>query len=174
MASFDVCYNWMLDQEDPRREYKIVPDAPQGAHAISGVNSAAFPDEYAAIASVEQSQRADLIKKFYLNHFWNKWLAQINSDEVCKRVFDFSVNAGSHAAVKCLQEAVNILAQETGMTEIKEDGCWGQNTVKSANTCGVSLISAFQQTRVAHYEAIVDAKPELAHYLPQWMARALK
>ena len=38
MASFNVCYNWMMDSEDPAREYEIVPDC--GGYAISGINSA--------------------------------------------------------------------------------------------------------------------------------------
>ena len=45
MSIWTTAYNWMLDNEDAEREYKVVPDAPPGAFAISGINSAAFPPD---------------------------------------------------------------------------------------------------------------------------------
>ena len=57
MSNWTTAYNWMLDNEDAEREYKVVPDAPPGAFAISGINSAAFPDEFDAIAKLMISER---------------------------------------------------------------------------------------------------------------------
>jgi lysozyme family protein len=172
MANWDVCFSWMLDNEDATRAYKVVPDAPPGAHAIAGVNSGAWPAEYAAIAALPQDQRGPLVEAFYQERFWNKWYTQLTSDEVAKRVLDASVNMGSVAAVRCLQEACN---EEGGFDPpLAEDGKWGQHTIAAVNSSGAWLISAFRQARVARYKAIVAANPALAHYLPQWIARAEK
>src|ERR1035437_4969108 len=104
MAKWNTAFNWLMDNEDRNREYKIVPDAPPGAHAISGINSAAFPGEYEALAAIAQGERALAVEQFYEAHFWNKWYAQLVSDGVGKRVFDCALNCGAGTAVRLLQQ----------------------------------------------------------------------
>jgi lysozyme family protein len=110
MADWDTAYNWMMDNEDSTRACAQVPDSPPGAFAISGINSASYPAEFAAIAAAPQAEREPLVQQFYENKFWNQWYAQVISDDVGKRVFDFAVNGGSVASVRCLQQAVNAVA----------------------------------------------------------------
>jgi lysozyme family protein len=185
MALFDVSFRWAMQNEDPLMQYKTEPDAPPGAFAISGINSAKWPEEYAFIESLAQDQRAVAVKAFYFKNFWctprgTSWFDQIASDEVSKRVFDFAVNAGSVAAVRCLQEACNSLKRTdpSGLpTEfhLHVDGELGQDTVGTANdTDSATLVAAFQQARVAYYKAIVAANPADAVYLAAWTARALR
>jgi lysozyme family protein len=183
MSSFDVCYNWMMDNEDAARAYAQVPDAPPGAFAISGINSAAWPEDYAAIAARVQPLRGFWVELFYRTHFWEyapikSWYAQLTSDEVAKRVFDASVNMGSVAAVRCLQQAISTIEDRAPGNEdfnLSIDGVWGQITVREANDTGPGeLVSEFQQARVAHYQAIAAAKPADAVYLAAWTARALR
>ena len=182
MASFDVAYNWMLSNEDAADLHAIVPDkCPKGCtllhcFAISGINSGAWPSEYAVIANTPQADRGPLVEAFYQAHFWSDWFDDLTSDEVAKRVFDASVNMGSVAAVRCLQQAVNDLRQLAfAANKIAEDGGWGSLTLDAANGCDqTALVGAFQTARVARYKAIAAAKPALAHYLPQWTARAEK
>jgi lysozyme family protein len=168
--------------EDPRRTCAQIPDAPEqldpvsgeriGAFAISGVNSAAWPAEFAAIAALPQNQREPPVQQFYQNHFWNQWFAQLDSDDVCKRAFDFAVNAGGPKAVRCLQQAVNSLAAP-GAALLTVDGGWGPKTLAAANAVDpAALTSAFQAQRVADYQAMAAANPSLAQYLPAWIARA--
>lgn len=184
MADWNTAYNFMMDNEDGPRACAQIPDAPEqhdpvtgeriGAFAISGVNSAAWPAEFAAIAALPQDQREPLVQQFYQDHVWNQWFAQIVSDDVCKRVFDFAVNAGGAKAVRCLQQAVNSLAAP-GATLLTVDGGWGPMTLAAANAADpVALTSAFQTQRVADYQAIAAANPSLAKYLPAWTARAQK
>ena len=183
MSSFDVAFQFLMDNEDAARAYAEVPDAPPGAHAISGINSAKWPFEYKIIANIPQGNpdRATLVEAFYRQYFWENtpnggsWYAQLTSDEVAKRVFDAAVNAGSVAAVKCLQEAVNFDCEYhmCPHAQILVDGCWGPVTVEAANNCDpVDLVSAFQQARIAHYKALVAANPADAVYLAAWAARA--
>jgi lysozyme family protein len=174
MADWNTAYNWMMDNEDAPRACAQVSDAPPGAFAISGINSASWPAEFAAIAAIPQQQREPLVQQFYQNHYWNTWFAQVGSDEVCKRVFDFAVNGGNGTSVRCLQQAANSLLA-AGVAPIAEDGGWGPMTLAAVNAADpVALQAAFQAERVAHYQAIVAADPSKAVYLTAWTARANK
>ena len=156
MADFFIAYNWMMDNEDEARACAIVPDAPPGAHAISGINSAAYPSEYATIAAILQNQRQMSVQQFYQDHFWNQWYARLNYDDVAKRVFDAAVNMGPGTAVKLLQQACGSAV----------DGAWGPITVSVANSfASPVLVVAFQKTRLGHYQDIVANNPSLARYL---------
>lgn len=175
MASFDVAYRFMLANEDKTPPvYANVPDV--GGSAIAGVNSKDWPVQFQKIANLPADQRGPLVEQFYQMHFWSDWFDDLTSDEVAKRVFDASVNMGSVAAVRCLQQAVNDLRQLAfAANKIAEDGGWGSLTLDAANGCDqTALVGAFQTARVARYKAIAAAKPALAHYLPQWIARAEK
>jgi lysozyme family protein len=171
MADFQIAYEWMMNFEDRAREYAVVPDP--GGSAISGINSAAWPEQYQIITNIPQSNpdRGTLVEAFYRQYIWNEWLAALDSDEVAKRVFDASVNMGSGTAVRLLQGAVNETFPGGGL--IAEDGEFGTATVAGVNACGSdALVYDFQQARVAHYQAIVAANPADAKYLPAWTARA--
>lgn len=162
MADFFTSYNWMMDNEDRGRVCAVVPDTPKGTKAISGINSGAYPTQYAAVAALPQNQRESAVQSFYQTEFWNQWYAQLLSDDLAKRVFDAAVNMGPGTAVKLLQQAIN----EIVTTPIVVDGGWGPNTVASANSCvPIALIGRLQQARLAHYQAIVDRNPADAQYL---------
>jgi lysozyme family protein len=172
MADFLPAYNFTMDNEDAGREYKIVPDV--GGSAISGINSHSFPGEYAAIAAIAQHERGLAVEQFYERHFWNQWLAQLDSQDLANRVFDAAVNMGPGTAVKLLQRACNALVGSTAYA-IAEDGNWGPQTVKQVNLSDESpLVNAFKNRRIGYYQAIVAADPSKAKYLPQWLARASK
>jgi lysozyme family protein len=184
MASFKTAYSWLLSNEDAADMHATVTDrCPEGCtldhcFAISGINSGAFPLQYTAIANMPQADRGPLVKTFYLAHFWcilngSSWYAQLTSDEVAKRVFDFAVNAGSEASVRCLQQAVNWCG-DPGLPRLICDGKWGPNTVEQVNACGPALVGSFQQSRVAYYDALIAKNPALAIYKDAWTARALK
>lgn len=165
MADFKTAFAWMMDNEDPHGLCAIIPDAPPGAHAISGINSAAFPSDFAAIAAIDQLNRAPSIQRFYQLHFWNRWFDQLDSDEVAKRVFDAAVNMGARTAVKLLQGAIG--------GSLPVDGTWGPNTVAAANSMASdALVIAFKAERVQHYADIVEANPGYEKYLREWTERA--
>ena len=177
MANWIAAYNWMMDFEDAPRACKQVPDAcPSGVtgpcSAISGINSAVWPAEFAAILALSHADREASVQQFYQDHFWNKWLAALDSDELCKRVLDFAVNGGSGASVRCLQEAVNAIS---GTAPIAEDGSWGPATVGAANVADpIALVASFKARRVAYYQTILNQNPAKTEYLTAWKARAEK
>ncbi|HUA93226.1 MAG TPA: putative peptidoglycan-binding domain-containing protein [Terracidiphilus sp.] len=173
MANFDIAFQWAMTAEDPRMACTVAPDAtPAGCtgpcYAISGINSGLWPADFASISSLPQGSRPGAVQAFYKAHYWNDWFAQLGSDDLAKRVFDFSVNAGSGAAVKTLQQAVNSLGGN-----LATDGGWGPRTLTAANAADqAALVQAFIAARVAHYRAIAAANPADAQYLKGWLARA--
>jgi lysozyme family protein len=169
MASFNTAFFWTMVFEDPKLQYAQVEDSPNqydkngnriGAFAISGINSAAFPTQFAKIAAVPQSQRGPSVQAFYQSNFWNSYYTQLN-DDIAKRVFDEGINAGEVTAVKIFQKAINSL----GGT-LKVDGGMGPVAVAAANALDISrLVSAFQNFRLAHYQDIVAKNPNDAKFL---------
>jgi lysozyme family protein len=173
MADFNIAFPWTMQFEDPRMDCAQVPDAapagvPGPCYAISGINSGAWPDDFATIAALAQDSRSPAVQAFYQAHFWNTWFDQLNTDDVAKRVFDFGVNAGSGTSVKTLQRAVNSLGGN-----LTVDGRWGPNTLAASNAADpVALQQAFIAARVAYYQAIVARNPANAIYLKGWLTRA--
>jgi lysozyme family protein len=169
MADFDVDYKFLMSHEDPTQAHKITPDAPPGAYVISGINSAAFPSQFAAIAAIPQDQRGSAVENFYQTEFFNKWEAQL-SDPVEERILDAMVNEGPVTGVKDLQNAINSVS---GAGTVAVDGQWGPATVAAANACAQdALVAAIRATRKARYIAIVAAHPEDSKYEAGWLARA--
>ena len=170
MASFEIAYEWMMNREDARRAYARVSDSPPGAFAISGINSAAFPSDFAAIEAIPQAQRGPSIKRFYQLRFWNTWFSQLLSDDLAKRVFDAAVNMGAGTAIRLLQTAANALGGA-----LTVDGGWGTLTLTAANSANpAALIAAFIEARENYYRAIVQNNPADKKYLEEWLARAGK
>ena len=170
LAVFLTAFNWAMDSEDSTRSYAIVPDV--GGDAISGINSAVFPSPFAIIAAIPQAQRGPAVATFYESTFWNRWFAQLVSDDVAKRVFDSAVNQGPGTAVRILQTALNTTHSADTPSSLDVDGAWGPLTVSAANYCGDALVPYFQQVRIAAYKAIVAANPSDQQYLAGWIARA--
>ena len=169
MADFQIAFDWMMDNEDAGRKYATVPDT--GGQAISGINSAAYPQDFARINAIQQGLRGQAVAAFYQQNFWNPFYEQIESDEVAKRVFDAAVNMGPGTACKLIQEAAGAVP----------DGAWGPNTVAAINRCDqVALVNAFKQDRLNHYQAIVAKNPANAVYLGTadkpgpWWVRSMK
>ena len=164
MADFNICFPFVLPNEDfdPPR-YAIVPDPIHGtdenAEALSGINSHWFPKEFASIAALPQNQRGPAVATFYEANFWNRWLAQLNSNRIAAMTLDASINQGAGWAVKFLQGASNAVV----------DGAWGPNTVARANATDLDqLVAGFIALRQSRYRQI--GGPSLAN----WLARAAK
>ena len=171
---FDQDYAWMEQNEDSAQQHKVVPDScPSGCagpcYAVSGINSGAFPAEFAAIAALPQGDRGPAIKRFYHDHFYNQWLAQLDSVDVQERIFDTAVNSGMSTAVKIAQTAVNSFSATTNQLVV--DGGWGPKTIAAINAVDPkTFVAAFCAARVAHLQKYDAASP----YLAQLIARAEK
>ncbi len=69
MAQFSPAFDFLMVSEDPEKYCEEVPDAPVGARAISGVNSAAWPLDFDKIAALPQSERLPAVQAFYETNF---------------------------------------------------------------------------------------------------------
>ena len=180
-ADFLTCYGWMIVNENGVPAFGVNPDVcPQGCSgpcfAIAGINSGEFPAEYAAILAIPQVQRGPAVQSFYETNFWNRWYAQLATNDVAKRVFDQAVNGGGGTAVRLLQVAINSL-QPPLADVIAVDGAWGPATVAAANSCDqMSLVKSFIAVRCAHYRSIYAANPGkfTEAELDSWLERAEK
>ena len=162
-----------MDNEDAQRRFHTAAD--NKGLVIGGVNSLAYPEEFAKIAIESPGNRAPLVEDFYRREFWNQWYAQLNSDEVAKRVFDMAVNAGPGTAVRLLQRAIDSQPDVEIVAPVQEDGSWGPKTVATANKCAeADLVEEFKTARITYYRAIVAKNPANQKYLAGWLARASK
>jgi hypothetical protein len=187
MADWETDFEFLMKDEDRAQAHAIVQDAPNiyktnasgnqvrvGAYALSGINSAAYPEDFATIAALPQAERGPAVDAFYKKNFFNKWEAQL-SDPVEERILSHMVNRGPVAGVKVLQTAVDNLGGG-----IAVDGAWGPATVAAANACDQdALVEAVRSARLADYEALVARNPADAIYLGTeanpgpWRLRAL-
>lgn len=149
MSSFDSAFDFLMSNEDSERECAVVPDAPEGCFAISGINSHYWPEDFARISGLAQAERGPAVKQFYLANFWNTWLGQIADNDLCARVFDSRVNQGAGISTRLLQQSVN----ELGGVRIAEDGLWGPATLEAVNNQNPhTLLNMFRANRAAYYK----------------------
>lgn len=169
MSQFSPAFDFLMDSEDSRRQYAIVPDI--GGNAISGINSASFPEDYADIASIPQDSRGPAVSDFYQRCFWSPLNAGgLDSQDLANRVLDQAVNGGLNTGAVMLQRAANACG-----CRLAEDGHIGIMTLEEVNALDSErIIAAYREARCSHYRAIVAAKPEDQKYLAQWLARAQK
>ena len=187
MATFEYCFAFVLSNEDyTPPQYEDEPDAPgswaeingirtwNGARAISGINSHAWPAQYAKVLAVQQDQRGPAVASFYQENFWSQWLAALTSNPVAAVTMDAEVNEGEGIGARLLQQAVND-SNATGGHVINEDGQIGPATVNAANACDATvLLAAFVSARQERYRALADSNPADQAYLSNWLARASK
>jgi hypothetical protein len=178
MADPATCIAFVLQNEDRPLLHAIVPDLPGawgmvagvktwlGAHAVSGINSTAFPLQYAAIAAIPQAARGPAVENFYQTEEWSTWYAELPDDnQAAMRILDMAVNSGEGHAWRTAQAAVNAISP----AQIAEDGHPGPATVTAINVCNQNaFVAAFRAAHVEHLEEFDADNPAL----PQLIARA--
>ena len=178
MADFPTCYAFVLPNEDftPPR-FEAIPDptpTDPTAGAISGINSAAFPAQFARIAAIlPPAARAAAVESFYESTYWNGWIRQLQN-AIAMRVMDAEVNHGAGVGVRLLQRACNALEAAPGAMLVV-DGLWGPFTVEDTNAANlVRLVQMFRVARVSFLREAALTDPIVAKDLPQLIARANK
>ena len=160
MAEFQPAHEFTLDDEDPHRLWKTVPDlCPEGVggpcHAISGINSGAWPEEFAAIDAIPQADRATYIFDFYESRFWTPMgLAQIDSQDIANRVHNQGVWGGPVTAIKLLQRAINTVPGLPAPI-LDEDGHLGPLSLSAVNSGAVAdILKAYRAERETHLRTL--------------------
>lgn len=168
MSQFQPALSYTLNWEDPKREYRSVPD--KGGFAVAGINSVKWPNDFKRIIEVSLNQRSQLVYDFYQKNFWNLMkIGGLLSQSLANRVFDMGVNASAMTSIRLLQRAIKIYGKN-----IVDDGIFGPITMEAANSIDSErLLAAFRTQRFHYYKEIVDEHPEDSIYLDGWEKRAL-
>ncbi len=168
MSQYQPALSYVLNWEDPKREYLSTPDV--GGYAIAGINSHSWPSDYAKISEAPQSARSQLVYDFYQKNFWNPMkIGGLLSQDVANRVLDQGVNGGSEGSIRLLQKAIIACGVTAG-----EDGVFGPQTMEAANSLDPDrLLSSFRNQRLSFYKKVVDNNEHDAQYFDGWEKRAL-
>jgi len=103
--------------------------------------------------------------QLYHRYFWEPHrYDRINHQLIANKVFDFSVNAGSHASHTALQWAL----RATGQPEVIVDGILGEHTIHAVNTTDYPVLLAALRSEIAsHYRLLKQP-----HFEKGWLKRA--
>lgn len=113
------------------------------------------------IAALTRNHAVEL----YRHYFWEPHrYERIRNQQIATKVFDFSVNVGSHASHSCLQWAL----RATGQKEINIDGILGEYTINAANDSDFRVLLAALRSEIASYYRSLK-KP---HFEAGWLKRA--
>lgn len=168
MSQFLPALQFTLNWEDPHRSYESVPD--NRGFVIAGVNSKAWPENYAQIKAASQADRPKLVYNFYMNNFWDPIkIGGLTLQDLANRVFDEGVNANPEVSIKLLQESINLLKGD-----LTVDGLLGPLTLEAANDIDSdSIVAAFRTQRLEYYRKIIVTYPQFEIYFDNWEKRAL-
>lgn len=109
-------------------------------------------------------------KKIYLNEFWlpNKY-GKIDSQKVANKVFDLSVNCGSHMANQFIQKSVNLLNYSDPLIV---DGNIGPASIAAINLCHPEALHAcIKYNAIGYYIAIIEKNKNLSAFKKGWFNR---
>jgi lysozyme family protein len=108
------------------------------------------------------------VQDFYRKNYWAvNQLDKMDSQWLAENVFDASVNCGTYAGAKFLQQAVNRLG---GILSV--DGRIGPITINAANTNNeVALVNAYIDIRLDYHRAIVTRNSKQKVFLLGWEKR---
>lgn len=157
----------MQDEDDPQEPGKVTPE-PKGAQARLGVNSIAHgndvpPTFYTTLSYAAAYEVAfNLFKKYY----WNALRGdEIENYAVANKLANLAYNMGCKPVIKFVQETLNLPA----------DGVFGLHTLNAVNMHDPdTLVKSVVELACDHYRELATEHPELARYLPNWLARANK
>ena len=101
----------------------------------------------------------------YRQYFWEPYrYERIQHQSVATKVFDFSVNAGSHTAHKHLQWALHA----TGEKDTLIDGLLGDKTIQAVNAAEPRVLLASYRSEIAGYYRLLKQP----HFEAGWLKRA--
>jgi len=99
---------------------------------------------------------------YYLEHYWKALYSEINSQSLANKIFDMGVLFGVGTAIRNLQIALDIEADEI----------FGPNTLAAVNSANpMLLLGTFQAELRAHATAVANGNPNDAPDLPDWIRR---
>lgn len=118
------------------------------------------------------------VREFYLQEFWNPLrLAPIPSQAVADEMFDTGVNMGQGVAVKCLQQALNLMnGNGKYWPELAVDGRIGPGTLGVLEKCckrgwDCELVTWMNVLQGARFVEIMRQDPTQEDFARGWSRR---
>jgi lysozyme family protein len=110
-------------------------------------------------------------KAIYKAQYWAPSMDAIESTATAMKILDFRVNFGQGGGTILAQQAAN---QFEGVN-IAEDGGLGPATVAAINSIDpAAYMDALVEIGADKYNAIAEADPEKAGFLPGWLKRVVQ
>lgn len=119
---------------------------------------------------IQDSELEQLVIEIYDSKYYQPIKAdKIDSDMIRVHLYDMGVNAGTGAAVKLLQKAIN---KVYGVT-IATDGAIGNITLTYTNNNAKlnKLVNEFINQRKIYYQDLANRKPTNQKFLKGWLNR---
>lgn len=159
MADFQIAFESTLRREDSELSGVITYDT--GGVTRLGVSQKAHPEVFPEMEECSLARALEIAAQIY-RQYW--FCDEVNSQLVACKLFDLSVNMGTHQAIK--------LAQQSCGASV--DGVWGPETLKAINNQDPMLmLNALKYHACQFYEALAHSDPEKYNaYLKGWENRA--
>jgi lysozyme family protein len=120
----------------------------------------------------------DLVKKFYLEFYWNPLQLSLNPvNIVAQELFDSAVHQGTTTATIQLQRSLNVLNKNSKLwSDLKVDGQYGAKTHEAVIAClnevPVSLLlTPVRALRVSRMIELIERNENLERFSAGWFAR---
>jgi lysozyme family protein len=110
------------------------------------------------------------VEVVYRRCFWDRLRCGELPPPLDAALFDQAVNGGAVAAVRLLQQAINLALHHP---DLVVDGRIGTATIRAASKADAQIVAThFRWAAEARYRAIVRANPSQAIFLNGWVNRA--
>lgn len=153
----------------------------RGGETYNGISRKNFPDwegweiidniknQAANLAEIKEKLKGhsglkQKVNAFYKEHFWDKMkLDEVTSDVVAQNIYLFGVVAGISRSIKTTQQIVGA----------DVDGKLGAKSIELINKMDANEFKvAFDKAEIAHFNTIVQKRPEQERFLKGWVNRA--
>lgn len=168
MANFDPAY-----QKTALFEGAGLTNDPadRGGQTFAGISRKFHPEwpGWSAVDKGDLEAAKALLKPFYKTEYWDRlMLGQILNQALAEELFDTAVNCGKSKAVKILQEALDLLRQQTSV-----DGVMGYKTLAAVNDYKYprSLLKVMNGLQFEHYRTLCAKDPSQLRFFRGWMER---
>ncbi len=149
MASFDEAFGFVVGNEGG---YVNNPNDP-GGETKWGISKRAYPNLDIKNLTIEQA------KEIYKRDYWKRDWDSISSQAVANKIFDISVNLGTHALQSILQRSFR-------RAIVTAEDINSQDPQKT--------LDELRAQQAYHYAEMALKNPRLDAFLLGWMRRAVK
>lgn len=138
--------------------------ADYGGETNFGISKRSYPN-----LDIKALTKEDAIAIYYRD-YWCRFLGdKLASQAVAEELLDSAVNMGWCRSVKFLQEALNLLTDNSLLV----DGLVGPKTIDAANAYKYAgaLVKVLNGLQFERYRQIIEADPTQRKFFRSWLAR---